>query len=202
MSWVRQFAVVDGRVGVRSGACDRTGRWRLRVHALHAEHLGQWLGLMQVVALGIMDANGLYALEHAGVVHVLGYGFDLQHPGQVHEAPHGHVVQRVIDKVTDEVPVDFQDVHVQVLEITERGRPSAEVVQCDAPPNARTCSMNALASAKLVMAAVSVISRHRRAQICGPAAVKFVHGLAVKRPVADGLARGVDAECVDQVEVR
>ena len=31
---------------------------------------------------------------------------------------------------------------------------------------------------------------------------EFVHGLAVKRPVADGLAREVDAECVDQVEVR
>ena len=86
---------------------------------------------MQQEPLSIIDAHGTQFGQDFGSIHELGDRFDPDDPGDFREAADRRLIQGIIDHVPDELAVDLQVIHRQVLEISERGGAGAKVIQGD-----------------------------------------------------------------------
>ena len=84
---------------------------------------------MQQVALREVDAHAAQAFQHRRLVDEFGHRLHAQHLRHVGEAAHGGFVEWVVDHVAHELPVDLQKVDRQRLQIAERRRAGAEVVE-------------------------------------------------------------------------
>ena len=84
---------------------------------------------MQQEALRKVDPDLAQPLQHRRLVDELGHGLDAHHLRHVCKTPNRCLVQRVVDHVAHELPVDFQEVDAQVLQVPERRRPRPEVVK-------------------------------------------------------------------------
>ena len=87
---------------------------------------------MQQEALAEVDSQLLHLVQHGGLRHVLGDGADAHQIRQFHKTADRQRIHPVPHHAADELPIDFEEVDLQVLQVGEGGGHSgAEVVQCD-----------------------------------------------------------------------
>jgi len=74
---------------------------------------------MDMEALSIINANRGKFGKRFGIFDVFSYGRDSESPCNVDETANGDSVQRVLGYVSNELPVDFQIIDWEALQITK-----------------------------------------------------------------------------------
>src|SRR5882672_8505013 len=86
----------------------------------------KWLGSRNGEALRVVHADATQAREDWGALHELGNRLLAHHVPDAVDGFDHRAIDRVDQHVRDETAVDFEKIHRQVLEITERGHSRAE----------------------------------------------------------------------------
>lgn len=102
------------------------------VACLGPHHVFDRLGSMQQEPLRVVDADLAHPLQQRWPVHALGHRPDADHARHVDETAYRGGVEGIVDQVTDEAAVDFEQVVLQGLQVAERRSAGTEVVQRNA----------------------------------------------------------------------
>src|SRR5437660_115108 len=86
-------------------------------------------GPRQVVALSKIDTDALELREHRFGLDALGNRRDAEGPADLDDRLDHAAIHRVVGDMTDELPVDLEEIDRQRLQIHEGRQPGAEVVQ-------------------------------------------------------------------------